>query len=296
MSPRFMHDDPDLKRPASGLGEFLRSLLAGIPWSDRAECEETFRLDAPPGGSIKIYNANGKTRVIGEDRDDIEVTAAKHARAESTEAAERLLEQIRVSANTVGETLELEVEIPKKWNRHGNAHIQVRLPRELRVSVTAANGKLCLEGMRGAVRARSSNGSVHVNDVIGDVEVITSNAKVSCTCTCGRLTARSSNGKIELGEHRGSIDATTSNGLIRATLDELGGEGVQLTTSNGRIVLELPEEVDAELDMRVDNGVIRYDRELTNQTRNSNGHVRGRLGRGGSLIKLRTSNGTISLR
>ena len=70
ISPGSRHDDPDLARPASGLGEFLRSLLAGIPWSDRAECEETFRLDAPPGGSIKIYNANGKTRVIGEDRDE----------------------------------------------------------------------------------------------------------------------------------------------------------------------------------------------------------------------------------
>jgi len=162
--------------------------------------------------------------------------------------------------------------------------------------VSAANGKLYLEGMRRAVRARSSNGSVHVSDVVGDIEVHTSNAKVSCDCTCGRLMARSSNGKIELDDHRGSIDASTANGPIRATLEELGREGVLLATSNGRITLELPAEVDAELDMRVDNGLIRNDRELSAQSRDSNGRVRGRLGRGGSLIKLRTSNGIISLR
>ena len=30
-----------------------------------------------------------------------------------------------------------------------------------------------------------------------------------------------------------------------------------LATSNGRIALELPEEVDGDVDIRVDNGVIR---------------------------------------
>ena len=296
MSERPHTDDPNCASRGGGLGEFLRSLLAGIPWSDRAEREETIALETPTGGSIKIYNANGRTRVIGEDRSDIEVNVVKQARAESTEAAERLLEEIRVVPNRVGESLELEVEIPKKWNRHGNANLEIKLPRKLHVSVNAANGKLCLEGLRGSVHARSSNGSVHVNDIVGDVSIVTSNAKVSCACTCGRLMARSSNGKIELGEHRGSIDATTSNGLIRATLDELGSEGILLATSNGRIVLELPEEVYAEIDMRVDNGRIRNDRVLSTLTRESNGRVRGTLGHGGSLIKLRTSNGTISLR
>ena len=137
---------------------------------------------------------------------------------------------------------------------------------------------------------------MRISDVIGDVEVSTSNAKVSCDCTCGRLLARSSNGKIELDEHRGSVDASTSNGLIRAALEQVGLEGVHLATSNGRIVLDLPDEVDADVDLRVDNGLIRNDRQLCKATRETNGRLRGRLGRGGALIKLRTSNGSISLR
>jgi len=96
--------------------------------------------------------------------------------------------------------------------------------------------------------------------------------------------------------HCGSIDASTSNGLIRAALEEVGKGGVQLATSNGRIVLELPEEVDADVDIRVDNGVIRNDRPLCQCFREKDGQIRGRLGSGGSLIKLRTSNGAISLR
>lgn len=281
---------------SGGLGGLLRSLLAGIPWSDHAEAEESFDLDAPVSGNLKIRNANGKTRVIGEEREDIGVRAIKHARAESADAAERLLDEINLNATDLPETLQLEVEIPKRWNRHGHVHLEVRVPRALRISVYAANGKLCLSGLRGSVHARSNNGPVKVSDVIGDIEVNTSNAKVSCDGTCGRLRARSSNGKIELDDHRGSVDAETSNGVICASLDELGEEGVILSTSNGRILLELPDVVDADLDMRVDNGVIRNSRVLDGQSGEANGRVRGRLGKGGSPIKLRTSNGTISLR
>ena len=279
-----------------GLGAFIRSLLAGIPWSERAERINTTTYKAPRGGVVRIHNANGKTFVVGEERDDILVTACKRARAESSDAAVQLLDAIRVVDSENAASLELEVEAPRKWNRHGSANLEIRLPRALRVEVVASNGKILIDGVRSSVRARSSNGSVSVAHVVGDIEVHTSNAKVECCDTCGRLIARSSNGKIELEEHRGSIDASTSNGLIQARVDEVGREGILLATSNGRIVLELPEKTDADVDLHVDNGVIRNDRHLASATRDTNGRVRGTLGRGGIPIKLRTSNGSICLR
>ena len=280
-----------------GLGSFLRSLFSGIPWSESARSEEHFKLAKPLGGALSIHNANGRTRVVGEERDDVEVDVEKHARAESDEAARELLDQIEVVSSEVDGTLEIEVDSPSRWNRHGGANLFLRVPRALRVSVVAANGKVCLEGLRASASARSSNGPVRISDIVGDVEVYTSNAKVVCDCTCGRLKARSSNSKIQLGRHKGSIDASTSNGVIHAELAELGKEGIVLATSNGRIILELPEEVDAEVDIRVDNGVIRSSRELSTQPPDDHaGRMRGRLGRGGTPIKLRTSNGTISMR
>ncbi len=280
----------------SGFTGFLRSLLAGIPWRERADGEETIELEPPSGGVLRIHNANGRTRLCGEDRETIEVHASKTARAETEEAAEALLDEIRIATAEVGDALELDVEVPRKWNRRGHANLEVRLPRNLRVEVIAANGRVDVEGMRASVAVRSSNGSAILDDVVGDINVATSNAKVSCSCTCGRIVARSSNGKIEIDAHRGSVDASTSNGLIRACLQAVGKHGVNLATSNGRIALELPDPVDADVDIRVDNGVIRNDRTLCQATRETNGRVRGRLGTGGALIKLRTSNGSISLR
>jgi DUF4097 and DUF4098 domain-containing protein YvlB len=279
-----------------GLGGFLRTLLAGIPWSERVEGVDTLRFASPGSCALRIQNANGKTCVRGEDRDDIEVRAIKSARAESAEAAGHLLDEIRVVDSEQAGALSLDVEIPRKWNRHGSVNLEIRVPRKLRIEVTASNGKVSVDGLRSSVKARSSNGSVSVSDVVGDVDIMTSNAKVECSETCGRLIARSSNGKVELDGHRGSIDASTSNGLISASVDEVAREGVMLATSNGRIVLDLPEKVDGDVDLQVDNGVIRNDRALGGGTRETNGRVRGTLGRGGAPIRLRTSNGSIALR
>lgn len=295
-SRHHVHHEHHEHHPHGGFGGFLRSLLAGLPWSERAEQEETLRLESPPGHSVRIQNANGRIRVIGEDRDDIEVRATKVAHAGSDDAAESLLREMRVLCGQVGGGLEVEVDVPRRCQRRGHAHLEVRLPRGTSVEVNASNGKICVENLCGAVRARSSNGSVDVADVVGDIDVSASNAKVCCSSTRGHIVARSSNGKIQLHEHRGSIDASTSNGLIVASMEEVSREGVQLATSNGRIVLELPKEVDADVDIRVDNGVIRNDRELCKSASEREGRLRGRLGVGGAPIRLRTSNGSVSLR
>jgi hypothetical protein len=280
-----------------GLGGFLRSLLSGLPWHERAESESTLHFATPSAGAIRVDNANGCTVVIGEDRDDVEIVAHKAARAGTEEEAAGLAQAIRVNAGEdAAGVLDVEVELPGRWTHRGRADLEIRAPRTVRVQVSASNGRVCLSGMRAAVRLHSSNGPVRVNDVIGDVEVHTSNAKVHTHCTCGKLVARSSNGKIELEEHRGSVDAATSNGTIRCEVDDLGKEGIVLVTSNGRISLALPEEADGDVDIRVDNGLIRALREFSHSARERAGRLKGTLGRGGVPIRLRASNGTVSLR
>jgi len=279
-----------------GFGGFLRGLLSGLPWAERAEAEEVIEVAASPGGSLRIHSANGRIRVRGEERTGIEIRAHKVARAESREAASDLLREIRVIHGVVAGAIEIEVDLPRRWNRRGHVHLEARVPRDTSVEVSASNGKVCVENLRGAVRARSSNGSVDVAGVIGEIELSASNAKICCSGTQGHLVARSSNGKIELTDHRGSVDASTSNGLICASLDEVGRQGVQLATSNGRIALELPEKVDADVDIRVDNGAIRSERDLARSGPERGGRLRGRLGSGGTPVRLRTSNGSVSLR
>ena len=57
-----------------------------------------------------------------------------------------------------------------------------------------------------------------------------------------------------------------------------------------------PDHPDADVDIRVENGHIRNDLVLEDASGDSEGRVRGRVGKGGTPIRLRTSNGTVSVR
>ena len=289
-------DSSEEKSSTSGFGDMLRSLFSRMPWGEARSIEEILTVPAPAGRAISIRNANGKTRVIGEDRDDIEILITKSVRSDCPDLAKKLLESITLQNSGSADVLEIEVQIPRRCSRRGIAHLELRVPRDTQVALSSTNGKICLQGLDRSVRARSSNGSVSIREVHGDIDVTTANAKVACLCTHGHLRARSSNGKIEVGGHNGSIDASTSNGVIKASLDILGTLGVSLTTSNGRIALELPDCPDADIDIHVENGIIRNALELEDETGDSNGRIRGRIGKGGTPIRLRTSNGMVSLR
>jgi DUF4097 and DUF4098 domain-containing protein YvlB len=290
----WQRDDHDQER-ASRFGGFLRSLLHGIPWRERAELEETRMLPAPRGG-IAIENENGRTQVIGEDRSDVALKVTRAARGESQEDAAQRADAIKVTTRDVGGELVVEVDVPGRFLLRGKADLEVRVPRTTRVSVNSSNGTVHVSGLRAHLRAHSSNGPVRVADIVGDIEVHTSNARMHAECTCGRLVARSSNGKIDLHEHKGSVDAATSNGAICCQLESVDPAGVVLATSNGRIQLDLPEQVDGDVDIRVDNGVIRAQREMPCAPREKEGRLKCTLGRGGAPIKLRASNGSISLK
>ncbi len=289
-------EDETEKATGPGFGGFLRSLFFKMQWGERTTHEEILVVPCPAGRAISIHNANGKTSVLGEDRDDLEVRVHKSVRADCPDLAEKLLDSIRLQNSSSADVLEIEVQIPRKCSRHAVAHIELCIPRDTKVDVGSTNGKICLEGINRSIRARSNNGSISISDIRGDIDVTTANAKVTCSCTHGHLRARSSNGKIEVDSHQGSIDASTSNGIIRASIDELGETGVSLTTTNGRIVLDLPDKPDVDVDILVENGHIRNDLELKDQTHDMNGRVRGRIGNGGTPIRLRTSNGTVALR
>lgn len=286
------------KTTGPGFGGLLRSLFSRIPWGEMCSDEQTLVVPAPASRAISIRNANGKTRVVGEDREDIEIRVVKSVRADCPDSAAKLFESIRLQNSDSGDSLEIEVQISRKCSRHGIAHLELRVPRNTTVALSSTNGKIYLEGLNRAVQARSSNGSISICEVNGDIDVTTANAKVACRATHGHLRARSSNGKIELGGHSGSVDASTSNGVIKASIDSLGEVGVSLTTSNGRIALELPDHPDADIDIEVENGLIRNDLDLNFEepASDTNGTVRGRVGKGGPPIRLRTSNGTVSLR
>ena len=212
------HDE----EPAQGLKALLRSFLPASPGRSAPSRAET-RCSPRRRATSSRCTIRGVTRITGEDRDDIEVTAHRTARAESHEAAEALLGR-SCSRSTTWLTSSDRGRGAGASGSRGAANLCIKLPRATELWVAAERARR--RGGDPRDRARQ------VDQWLGEGQRRDRrrrdqhhHAKVSCSCTCGKLIARSSNGKIEIDQHRGSIDASTSNWLIRASLDDLGEEG-----------------------------------------------------------------------
>jgi DUF4097 and DUF4098 domain-containing protein YvlB len=105
---------------------------------------------------------------------------------------------------------------------------------------------------------------------------------------------RSVNGNVEVYDAAGRFSARTTNGNIRVQLRDLpNGSPMSIETMNGSVVLALPADADAELDVRSLNGDFASDLPLLLKGAEGQREFRGRLGRGGAEVRVRTVNGGI---
>ena len=126
-------------------------------------------------------------------------------------------------------------------------------------------------------RGRTVNGDVEVSDLASDVS------------------AHTVNGDIEIAT-TGFAEANTVNGSIEAAMGSFDVEhGLSFATVNGSISLDLPDDVDADVDAKWVNGSLEADLPLRLVGRLSRHAAQGVLGEGGPELNLRTVNGSIHI-
>lgn len=163
----------------------------------------------------------------------------------------------------------------------------------------------------GPIAMASAGGSLKLPFAPNGAHVTTGGGKISIGPSGGAVYAETGGGDIEIGPARGSVEAHTGAGSV--AIDFLGKGSVDVTSGNGRVLLNIPEDLNANLELETaytDNfrGKTRIISDWplnvteTNNWDASHGtprryvRVRQQVGRGGPLIKVNTVNGDIVLR
>jgi hypothetical protein len=261
---------------AWAVGALATALLAGIAVPAAAETlrdesRETYPLQ--PGSRVEITNVNGDLEFSSWDRDEALVEITRVVKARGSDRASRALEDLRIEVRHSPSSLEITTRQPSgvssvlTWLFEG----QVQQRVEYRVTLP-----------RGArLEATTINGDVRVDTVTGGLE------------------AETTNGRIELLGAAGAASASTTNGSISAEFVELGsGRDVELSTTNGGIVVYVPVAAGMDLSASTVNGVVDTDFAVLSsgssaRRRNS---LRGAINGGGGQLTLETVNGSIELR
>lgn len=227
--------------------------------SDRYErfCEiRTATIAAP--STLDVETSNGSIAVTGGTRRDVFVQSRIMAQAETESEAKALVADVKI----ITDRGTIRAEGPRTFGRKSWwVSYRIETPEHQNVNLGSSNGSVSLTGLNGALRADTSNGSVHASDLSGDVKL------------------------------------TTSNGSMEVALDgsSWSGAGLEATTSNGSLRVDMPREYSAHLIARSSNGSLNVNRPITVQGRIGR-EIDTNLGRGGATLRFVTSNGSLSIR
>ena len=232
-------------------------------WRDEdrvAHCEvRDLRL---PGGSGRLVvdgRLNGGISVNGWDRNEVLVRAKIQTWAETAAEARQLATSIRIRTDNRRVSAD---DVESSRRRSGwSVSYDVFVPRRTDLDLTTHNGAIRVENVHGRIDVEALNGGVYMRGI------------------------------------QGEIRGATTNGGVTLALDgdRWIGQGVDLETTNGGVTLLIPERYSARLETGTVNGGLNVDFPITVQ-----GMIGRRLsttlGSGGQLIRVRTTNGGVTLR
>lgn len=295
----------------------VSALLAGCnidDWQGIGKEQEDFSYQHSlrEGGAIDVYTRNGSVEVLGWEKDTVEITGSKYARTREA------LAQVEVKVDAQDDRLSIKTVFPSPVRNGAGARYVIRAPRSARVTlVDTSNGSIRIEDVARVEKLDTSNASITVNRSRGPLVADTSNGAIRIGQTPGDLKLDTSNGRIEAEDVEGAVVADTSNGSIHVTVEEarageelrfdtsngsievtmkrFDGNPMLLDSSNGAVTLRLPEGTNAQLEATTSNGSIQTDLPITASGAIKKTELRGKLGDGGPLVRLSTSNSTIRI-
>jgi hypothetical protein len=277
--------------------------------SDRPSHCEIRDLTVPPSAALTVdATPNGGVTVHGWNRADIQARAKIVATADTQEAADALLAEIVVTVTPPTDADNtLRIDAPRPADATGNVtQFDASFTEdEIHISLITTSTRIAQVRLRLTVPPGHPLTAVQES---GDLTVIAPNSPVSLTTTNGTVrvtsaaapvTIQTTNGDVRVAAQSGSLDTNTQNGSVNADVLALAaGDHVTCATSNGSIQLELLPNINANLSVATDNGLVLVDlfnfdsfsvASHTQETLNAT------LNAGGPLIDLRTHDGMIRI-
>lgn len=235
-------------------------------WSngDKVSVSDLRETTVASAGSLNIdAGKNGGIKVKGESRSDVLLRACVQAWGISEEAAKGIASSIKI--NTAGGMVKAEGPEANGWS----VSYEARVPVNTNLKLNAHNGGISISSVEGNLEFETMNGGVSLMNVAGDVRGRTINGGVNVS-----LSGNSWKGS--------GLDVSTTNGGVNLNVPETFAANIEASTVNGGFKSDIPA-----LNITTEDNKGGW----ANRTRQVNTAING----GGAPIKLTTKNGGVRL-
>jgi DUF4097 and DUF4098 domain-containing protein YvlB len=185
------------------------------------------------------------------------------------------------------------------------AKLIVTMPRAGNVTAKSGDGSIHIEEVSGRLELRTGDGSIRGRAIGGQMTFYTGDGSVTLDDANGNLDVDTGDGSVSVSGKLGAVKLHTGDGSItfRAESGTAMTEDWSMTTGDGGISVYLPPDFAAQLDAHTGDGSIRNELKLQaeaeaggDRTESSRRTLRAKLGAGGKMLKIRTGDGSIRLK
>ena len=211
------------------------------------------------GDTITVNSGkNGGISVKGSDRNDVLVRTRVESSAPSRNEAMELAKQVRIE--TAGSRIH-STGPEQRRDAWWSASFEILVPRRSNLALTANNGGIAISDVNGRIEFNGLNGGVVLRRV------------------------------------GGKVNGSTTNGGLVVELDgsRWDGEELNVRTTNGGVMMSVPENYSARLETGTVNGHVSTDFPITVQGKISK-ELSMDLGSGGPTVRAMTTNGGVRLK
>lgn len=165
------------------------------------------------------------------------------------------------------------------------------------VNARTSGGSITLEESTSDAVLHTSGGSISLGQVRGTVDANTSGGGIRIDRATANVVAKTSGGRISVNEVQGAIDASTSGGGIDVYISKQPTSDSRLSTGGGQIKVVLASSLQLDIRARASGGgVTMRGLDVDVQGKASRNRMTGTMNGGGPVLDLQTSGGGISIR
>lgn len=283
--------------------------LAVLPLAAIADRELERVVPADGVKEVSITNVAGSVSVVGSDRSDIRVTGT----------LEDDVEEVEIVKDGAILAIEVKLETGERSHREGEAELEIQMPADLRLAVTATSADITSSGVRGRQRLQSVSGDLETESwgeplsmeaVSGDIRVKghdedgsarleAVSGDVSAVGLVGTVNAKSVSGDVTIRDSRlqlGHFESTSGDIIVFASLET--DVRLEAETISGDVELRLLDEPDADFDVSSFSGSIDncFGPEPERKSRYAPGsELRFTAGEGNGEVRVKTLSGDVEI-
>ncbi|MDZ7374389.1 MAG: DUF4097 domain-containing protein [candidate division KSB1 bacterium] len=285
-----------------------------------------------PGSRLSLRLEDGSVRLSTWEKEQAEVQIVRRAWASSRREAQRRLDEIEVEVRKRTGEVEIvvfdhgatpvrsfwDLFNPNKWGSASNVSVELQLqvPEGVDLRLEADDADVEAEGKWGAVLITVADGDVELQDLRaarlrletddgnivlyrlampeGAIRAITNDGLIRLEeCVASEVSAETDDADVAvLRCDLQRLDVRTASGDVEVepVLQRLSR--LRVDTEDGDIILSLPPDPDAELDLRTVTGRIRTEKGVPSEEEGGQ-RLKVRLGKGRALISAFTEDGDI---